>query len=113
MNLQAQQKSSSKRTGKRVAYFNEQDIAVPSKEPQQQLKEGQYYGHGGNIPVSQTMEISHAGGLTNAPNNVALMNSVYSQDRGESVMMPQSVTAVKWQNSLMGNRLPERGDSHW
>uniref|UniRef100_A0A8C3TVY8 Mitotic deacetylase associated SANT domain protein n=1 Tax=Catharus ustulatus TaxID=91951 RepID=A0A8C3TVY8_CATUS len=113
MNLQAQQKSSSKRTGKRVAYFNEQDIAVPSKEPQQQLKEGQYYGHGGNIPVSQTMEISHAGGLTSAPNNVALMNSVYSQDRGESVMMPQSVTAVKWQNSLMGNRLPERGDSHW
>lgn len=113
MNLQAQQKASSKRTGKRVAYFNEQDIAVPSKEPQQQLKEGQYYGHGGNIPVSQTMEISHAGGLTSAPNNVALMNSVYSQDRGESVMMPQSVTAVKWQNSLMGNRLPERGDSHW
>lgn len=113
MNLQAQQKSSSKRTGKRVAYFNEQDIAVPSKEPQQQLKEGQYYGHGGNIPVSQTVEISHAGGLTSAPNNVGLMNSVYNQDRGESVMMPQSVTAVKWQNSLMGNRLPERGDSHW
>ncbi|KAL9849722.1 mitotic deacetylase-associated SANT domain protein isoform 1-T2 [Geothlypis trichas] len=113
MNLQAQQKSSSKRAGKRVAYLNEQDIAVPSKESQQQLKEGQYYGHGGNIPVSQTMEISHPGGLTSAPNNVALMNSVYSQDRGESVMMPQSVTAVKWQNSLMGNRLPERGDSHW
>ncbi|KAJ7403192.1 ELM2 and SANT domain-containing protein 1 [Pitangus sulphuratus] len=113
MNLQAQQKSSSKRTGKRVAYFNEQEIGVLSKEPQQQLKEGQYYGHGGNIPVSQTMEIPHTGGLTSAPNNVALMNSVYSQDRGESMMMPQSVTAVKWQNSLMGNRLPERGDSHW
>ncbi|KFZ58634.1 ELM2 and SANT domain-containing protein 1, partial [Podiceps cristatus] len=113
MNLQAQQKSSSKRTGKRIAYFNEQEIAVSSKEPQQQLKDGQYYGHGGNIPVSQTMEITHAGGLTSAPNNVALMNSVYSQDRGETMMMPQTVTAVKWQNSLMGNRLPERGDSHW
>ncbi|XP_010127922.1 PREDICTED: ELM2 and SANT domain-containing protein 1 [Chlamydotis macqueenii] len=113
MNLQAQQKSSSKRTGKRIAYFNEQEIAVSSKEPQQQLKEGQYYGHGGNIPVSQTMEISHAGGLTSAPNNAALMSSVYSQDRGESMMMSQTVTAVKWQNSLMGNRLPERGDSHW
>ncbi|KFZ47935.1 ELM2 and SANT domain-containing protein 1, partial [Antrostomus carolinensis] len=113
MNLQAQQKSSSKRTGKRIAYFNEQEIAVSSKEPQQQLKEGQYYGHGGNIPVSQTMEISHAGGLTSAPNNVALMNSVYNQDRGESMMMSQAVTSVKWQNSLMGNRLPERGDSHW
>ncbi|KFP32272.1 ELM2 and SANT domain-containing protein 1, partial [Colius striatus] len=113
MNLQAQQKSSSKRTGKRIAYFNEQEIAVSSKEPQQQLKEGQYYGHGGNIPVSQTMDITHAGGLTSAPNNVALMNSVYSQDRGESMMMSQTVTAVKWQNSLMGNRLPERGDSHW
>ncbi|XP_074765719.1 mitotic deacetylase-associated SANT domain protein [Athene noctua] len=113
MNLQAQQKSSSKRTGKRIAYFNEQEIAVSSKEPQQQLKEGQYYGHGGNIPVSQTMEISHAGGLTSAPNNVALMNSVYNHDRAESMMMPQTVAAVKWQNSLMGNRLPERGDSHW
>ncbi|KAM6335402.1 mitotic deacetylase-associated SANT domain protein [Podargus strigoides] len=113
MNLQAQQKSSSKRTGKRIAYFNEQEIAVSSKEPQQQLKEGQYYGHGGNIPVSQTMEIAHAGGLTSAPNNVALMNSVYNQDRGESMMLSQAVTAVKWQNSLMGNRLPERGDSHW
>ncbi|NXR07869.1 EMSA1 protein, partial [Semnornis frantzii] len=113
MNLQAQQKSSSKRTGKRVACFNEQEIAVSSKEPQQQLKEGQYYGPGGNIPVSQTMEISHAAGLTGAPNNVALMNSVYSQDRGESMMMSQTVTAVKWQNSLMGNRVPERGDSHW
>uniref|UniRef100_A0A8B9MJY8 ELM2 and Myb/SANT domain containing 1 n=1 Tax=Accipiter nisus TaxID=211598 RepID=A0A8B9MJY8_9AVES len=113
MNLQAQQKSSNKRTGKRIAYFNEQEIAVSSKEPQQQLKEGQYYGHGGNIPVSQTMDISHAGGLANAPNNVGLMNSVYSQDRGESMMMSQTVTAVKWQNSLMGNRLPERGDSHW
>ncbi|XP_025889245.1 ELM2 and SANT domain-containing protein 1 [Nothoprocta perdicaria] len=113
MNLQAQQKSSSKRAGKRVAYFNEQEIAVSSKEPQQQLKEGQYYGHGGNIPVSQTMEISHAGGLTSGPNNVALMNSVYSQERGESMMMPQQVAAVKWQNPLMGNRLPERGDSHW
>lgn len=113
MNLQAQQKSSNKRTGKRIAYFNEQEIAVSSKEPQQQLKEGQYYGHGGNIPVSQTMEISHAGGLANAPNNVGLMNSVYGQDRGESMMMSQTVTAVKWQNSLMGNRLPERGDSHW
>lgn len=113
MNLQAQQKSSNKRTGKRIAYFNEQEIAVSSKEPQQPLKEGQYYGHGGNIPVSQTMEISHAGGLTSAPNNVALMNSVYNQDRGESMMMSQAVTAVKWQNSLMGNRLPERGDGHW
>ncbi|KFO70145.1 ELM2 and SANT domain-containing protein 1, partial [Cuculus canorus] len=113
MNLHAQQKSSSKRTGKRIAYFNEQEIAVSSKEPQQQLKEGQYYGHGGNIPVSQTMEISRAGALTSAPNNVALMNSVYNQDRGESMMMSQTVTAVKWQNSLMGNRLPERSDSHW
>ncbi|XP_071894899.1 mitotic deacetylase-associated SANT domain protein isoform X2 [Anas platyrhynchos] len=113
MNLQTQQKSSTKRTGKRIAYFNEQDIAVSSKEPQQQLKEGQYYGHGGNIPVSQTMEIPHTGGLTSAPNNVALMNSVYNQDRGESMMMSQPVTAVKWQNSLMGNRLPERGDAHW
>ncbi|PKU37381.1 elm2 and sant domain-containing protein 1 [Limosa lapponica baueri] len=113
MNLQAQQKSSSKRTGKRTAYFNEQEIAVSSKEPQQQLKEGQYYGHGGNIQASQTVEISHAGGLTSAPNNVALMNSVYNQDRGEPMMMSQAVTAVKWQNSLMGNRLPERGDSHW
>ncbi|KAK2533226.1 Elmsan1 [Columba livia] len=113
MNLQAQQKSSSKRTGKRLAYFSEQEIPVSSKEPQQQLKEGQYYGHGANVPVSQTVEISHTGGLTSAPNNVALMNSVYSQDRGESMMMPQTVTAVKWQNSLMGNRLPDRGDSHW
>ncbi|XP_069714260.1 mitotic deacetylase-associated SANT domain protein [Phaenicophaeus curvirostris] len=113
MNLHAQQKSSSKRTGKRIAYFNEQEIAVSSKEPQQQLKEGQYYGHGGNIPVSQAMEISSTGTLTSAPNNVALMNSVYNQDRGESVMMPQTVAAVKWQNSLMGNRLPERGNSHW
>uniref|UniRef100_A0A672TTC4 Mitotic deacetylase associated SANT domain protein n=1 Tax=Strigops habroptila TaxID=2489341 RepID=A0A672TTC4_STRHB len=113
MNLQAQQKSSNKRTGKRIAYFNEQEIAVSSKEPQQPLKEGQYYGHGGNIPVSQTMEISHAGGLTSAPNNVALMNSVYNQDRGESMMMSQAVTAVKWQNSLTGNRLPQRGDGHW
>ncbi|XP_054256465.1 mitotic deacetylase-associated SANT domain protein [Indicator indicator] len=113
MNLQAQQKSSSKRTGKRVAFFNEQEIAVSSKEPQQQLKEGRYYGPGGNIPVSQTMEISQAGGLTGAPNNVALMNSVYSQDRGESMMMSQTVTAVKWQNSVVGSRLPERGDSHW
>ncbi|NXC50301.1 EMSA1 protein, partial [Penelope pileata] len=113
MNLQAQQKSSTKRTGKRIAYFNEQDIAVSSKESQQQLKEGQYYGHGGNIPVSQTMEIPHTGGLTSAPNNVALMNSVYSQERGESMMMSQPVTAVKWQNSLMGSRLPERGDAHW
>ncbi|NXL94653.1 EMSA1 protein, partial [Alectura lathami] len=112
MNLQAQQKSSTKRTGKRIGYFNEQDIAVSSKEPQQQLKEGQYYGHGGNIPVSQTMEIPHIG-LTSAPNNVALMNSIYTQDRGESMMMSQPVTAVKWQNSLMGNRLPERGDAHW
>lgn len=86
---------------------------MSSKEPQQQLKEGQYYGHGGNIPVSQTMEIPHTGGLTSAPNNVALMNSVYNQDRGESMMMSQPVTAVKWQNSLMGNRLPERGDAHW
>ncbi|OXB72990.1 UNVERIFIED_CONTAM: hypothetical protein H355_005246 [Colinus virginianus] len=113
MNLQAQQKSSTKRTGKRITYFNEQDIAVSSKEPQQQLKEGQYYGHGGNIPASQTMEIPHTAGLTSAPSNVALMNSVYSQDRGESMMMSQPVTAVKWQNSLMGNRLPERGDAHW
>ncbi|NXT78181.1 EMSA1 protein, partial [Zapornia atra] len=113
MNLQAQQKSSSKRTGKRVAYFNEQEIAVSLKESQQQLKEGQYYGHGGNIPVSQTMEIPHTGGLTSTPNNVALMNSVYSQDRGETMMMSQAVTAVKWQNSLMANRLPERSDSHW
>ncbi|XP_065610807.1 mitotic deacetylase-associated SANT domain protein [Cyrtonyx montezumae] len=113
MNLQAQQKSSTKRTGKRIAYFNEQDIAVSSKEPQQQLKEGQYYGHGGNIPASQTVEIPHTAGLTSAPSNVALMNSVYSQDRGESMMMSQPVTAVKWQNSLMGNRLPERGDAHW
>ncbi|XP_021259105.1 ELM2 and SANT domain-containing protein 1 isoform X1 [Numida meleagris] len=113
MNLQAQQKSSTKRTGKRITYFNEQDIAVSSKEPQQQLKEGQYYSHGGNIPASQTMEIPHTAGLTSAPSNVALMNSVYSQDRGESMMMSQPVTAVKWQNSLMGNRLPERGDAHW
>uniref|UniRef100_A0A674J0Y6 Mitotic deacetylase associated SANT domain protein n=1 Tax=Terrapene triunguis TaxID=2587831 RepID=A0A674J0Y6_9SAUR len=114
MNLQAQQKSSNKRAGKRIAYFNEQDVAVPSKELQQQLKEGQYYGHGGEIPASQTMELSKAGGLTGAPNNVALMNSVvYTQDRGDSMMMSQQLAAVKWQNSLMGNRLPERIDSSW
>ncbi|XP_044869569.1 mitotic deacetylase-associated SANT domain protein [Mauremys mutica] len=114
MNLQAQQKSSNKRAGKRIAYFNEQDVAVPSKELQQQLKEGQYYGHGGEIPASQTMELSKAGGLTGAPNNVALMNSVvYTQDRGDSMMMSQQLAAVKWQNSLMGSRLPERIDSSW
>uniref|UniRef100_A0A8C8VGH8 Mitotic deacetylase associated SANT domain protein n=1 Tax=Pelusios castaneus TaxID=367368 RepID=A0A8C8VGH8_9SAUR len=113
MNLQAQQKSSNKRAGKRIAYFNEQEIAVPSKELQQQLKEGQYYGRGGEIPTSQTMDISKAGGLTGAPNNVALMNSVYTQDRGESMMISSQLAAVKWQNSLMGSRLPERVDSGW
>ncbi|XP_019407398.1 PREDICTED: ELM2 and SANT domain-containing protein 1 [Crocodylus porosus] len=113
MNLQAQQKSSNKRAGKRIAYFNEQDIAVPSKELQHQLKEGQYYGHGGNIPTSQAMEFTNAGVLPGAPNNVGLMNSVYPPDRGESMMMSQPVTAVKWQNSLIGSRLPERCDSSW
>ncbi|XP_074853195.1 mitotic deacetylase-associated SANT domain protein [Carettochelys insculpta] len=113
MNLQTQQKSN-KRAGKRITFFNEQDVAVPSKALQQQLKEGQYYGHGGEMPGSQSMELSKVGGLTGVPNNVALMNSVvYSQDRGDSMMMSQQLAAVKWQNSLMGSRLPDRVDTNW
>ncbi|XP_006128670.2 mitotic deacetylase-associated SANT domain protein [Pelodiscus sinensis] len=114
MNLQAQQKTSNKRAGKRITFFNEQDVVVPSKELQQQLKEGQYYGHGGEMPGSQSMELSKAGGLSGAPNNVALMNSVvYTQNRGDSMMMSQQLATVKWQNSLMASRLPDRVDTSW
>nr|XP_056707098.1 mitotic deacetylase-associated SANT domain protein [Euleptes europaea] len=112
MSLQAQSKSSTKRAGKRIAFFNEQ--SVPMKEAQQQqLKGGQYYGHGGNIPSSQAMELSKSGVFTGVPSNAALLNSIYAPDRGESRMTPQQLAAIKWQNSMMGNQVPERDDTSW
>ncbi|XP_042321927.1 mitotic deacetylase-associated SANT domain protein isoform X2 [Sceloporus undulatus] len=111
MSLQAQQKSSNKRAGKRIAFYNEQSGLL--KEAQQpQLKEGQYYGHVGNMPASQTMELSKSGVFSGVPSNAALLNSVY-QERGEARMTAQQLATAKWQNSLMGNRLPERSEASW
>ncbi|XP_061467246.1 mitotic deacetylase-associated SANT domain protein [Rhineura floridana] len=111
MSLQAQPKSSSKRAGKRIAFFNEQGLLL--KEAQQQLlKEGQYFNHGGNVPSSQGIELSKSGIYSGVPSNAALLNSVY-QDRGEARMISQQLSAAKWQNSLMGNRLPECSDGTW
>ncbi|XP_060117796.1 mitotic deacetylase-associated SANT domain protein isoform X1 [Heteronotia binoei] len=112
MSLQAQSKSSAKRAGKRIAFFGEQ--SVPMKEAQQQqLKGGQYYGHGGSVASSQAMELSKSGVFTGVPSNTALLNSIYASDRGESRMTPQQLATIKWQNSLMGNQVAERDDTSW
>uniref|UniRef100_A0A670XWY8 Mitotic deacetylase associated SANT domain protein n=1 Tax=Pseudonaja textilis TaxID=8673 RepID=A0A670XWY8_PSETE len=118
MSLQAQPKTSNKRAGKRVAFFSEQDALLKEaqqqqqQQQQQQLKEGPYYGHGGNVPPTQSMELTKAGVFSSVPSNAALLNSIY-QDRGEVRMTPQQLAAVKWQSSLIGNRLPERSEANW
>ncbi|XP_070614241.1 mitotic deacetylase-associated SANT domain protein isoform X2 [Erythrolamprus reginae] len=117
MSLQAQPKSSNKRAGKRVAFFSEQDALLKEaqqqqQQQQQQLKEGQYYSHGGNVPPTQSIELAKAGGFSSVASNAALLNSMY-QDRGEVRLTPQQLAAVKWQSSLMGNRLPERSEANW
>ncbi|XP_053142080.1 mitotic deacetylase-associated SANT domain protein isoform X2 [Hemicordylus capensis] len=114
MSLQAQPKSSSKRTGKRIAFLSEQGVpgkeAQQQQQQQQQLKESQYYGHGGNVPSSQAMELSKFSGVAS---NAALLNSLYAQARGEPRMTPQHLAAAKWQNSPIGSRLPERSEASW
>lgn len=112
MSLQAQPKSSAKRTGKRIAIFGEQSVSMKEAQ-QQQLKGGQYYGHGGSVPSSQAMELSKSGVFTGVPSNAALLNSIYAPDRGESRMTPQQLATIKWQNSLMGNQMAERDDTSW
>ncbi|XP_026526840.1 ELM2 and SANT domain-containing protein 1 [Notechis scutatus] len=114
MSLQAQPKTSNKRTGKRVGFFSEQDALLKEaqQQQQQQIKEGPYYGHGGNVPPTQSMELAKAGVFSSVPSNAALLNSIY-QDRGEVRMTPQQLAAVKWQSSLIGNRLPERSEANW
>lgn len=112
MSLQAQPKTSSKRAGKRIAFCNEQGVPLKEAPPPQQLKEGQYYGHGGPVPSSQAMELTKSGVFTGVPSNAALLN-IYTQDRNESRLTPQQLAAVKWQNPLMGNRLPEQSDASW
>ncbi|XP_030071345.1 mitotic deacetylase-associated SANT domain protein isoform X2 [Microcaecilia unicolor] len=115
MNLQAQPKVSNRRTGKRIAFFNEQGQVVPVKD-EQQLKEGQLYGARGNLSVFQAPEQPKVDGVTSsAPNsNFALLNSViFTQDRGEQMRLAQQVPADKWQSSVMVNRLPERSEASW
>nr|XP_008102239.1 PREDICTED: ELM2 and SANT domain-containing protein 1 [Anolis carolinensis]XP_016847434.1 PREDICTED: ELM2 and SANT domain-containing protein 1 [Anolis carolinensis]XP_016847439.1 PREDICTED: ELM2 and SANT domain-containing protein 1 [Anolis carolinensis] len=111
MSLQAQQKSSGKRGGKRHAYYSEPPGLLKDTQ-QQQIKEEHYYGHVGNMPASQTVELAKSGVFSGVPSNAALLNSVY-QERGEARMTPQQLAAAKWQNSLMGNRLPERSEASW
>ncbi|XP_054826629.1 mitotic deacetylase-associated SANT domain protein [Eublepharis macularius] len=113
MSLQAHPKSSTKRAGKRIAFFGEQDVPMKEAQQQQQLKGGQYYGHGGSVPSSQAMELSKSGVFAGIPSNAVLLNSIYAPDRGESRMTPQQVAAIKWQNSLMGNQVAERDDTSW
>ncbi|XP_044515911.1 mitotic deacetylase-associated SANT domain protein [Gracilinanus agilis] len=106
MNLQAQSKAQNKR--KRVPFFSDPETAT--KEQQQHLKEGQYYGHGGpgsSVPTSQPTELP-------PHNTLSLLNSVvYRTERGNPPMLSQPVAAVKWPNSVMG-RVPDRGgDASW
>ncbi|XP_007472916.1 mitotic deacetylase-associated SANT domain protein [Monodelphis domestica] len=105
MNLQAQSKAQNKR--KRVPFFSDPETAT---KEQQQLKEGQYYGHGGpgsSVPTSQPTELP-------PHNTLSLLNSVvYRTERGNPPMLSQPVAAVKWPNSVMG-RVPDRGgDASW
>ncbi|XP_044291812.1 mitotic deacetylase-associated SANT domain protein isoform X2 [Varanus komodoensis] len=113
MSLQAQSKSSSKRAGKQVGFFGEQGVLLKeAQQQQQQLKEGQYYSHGGEVPSSQAMELSKSGVFSGIPSNAALLSSLY-QERGEARMTPQQLANAKWQNSLMGGRLPEQSEASW
>ncbi|XP_072485269.1 mitotic deacetylase-associated SANT domain protein [Notamacropus eugenii] len=105
MNLQAQPKAQNKR--KRVPFFSDPETAP---KEQQQLKEGQYYGHGGpvsSVPTSQPTELP-------PHNTLSILSSVvYRAERGNPPMISQPVAAVKWPNSVMG-RVPERGgDAGW
>lgn len=114
MNLQAQQKASNKRTGKRISFFNEQGLPVQSKE--QQLKEEHLFGHRGTVQSSQASELPKAQGVTSsaANSNHVLQNSAtFSHDQGESTRVPQQMAPDKWQNSVLVNRLPERSDASW
>ncbi|XP_069064845.1 mitotic deacetylase-associated SANT domain protein [Pleurodeles waltl] len=114
MNLQAQQKASNKRTGKRISFFNEQGLPVQPKE--QQLKEEHLFGHRGPVQSSQASELPKAEGVTSsaANSNHVLQNSaIYSRDQGEPTRVPQQIAPDKWQNSVLVNRLPERNDASW
>ncbi|XP_069494865.1 mitotic deacetylase-associated SANT domain protein [Ambystoma mexicanum] len=110
MNLQAQPKASSKRTGKRISFFNEQGLPAQSKE-QQHLKDDHLYGRRGNVQSSQSSEIpkTEATASSGTNSNHVLQNSViFSHDQGEPTRVPQQMAPDKWQN-----RLPERSDSSW
>ncbi|XP_029454534.1 ELM2 and SANT domain-containing protein 1 isoform X2 [Rhinatrema bivittatum] len=111
MNLQAQQKVSNRRTGKRISFF-EQGQAAPLKE-EPPLKEGHLYSSGGNLPIFQVAEHPKIDGVSSsAPSNFALLNSViFTQDRCEQMRLSQQLPPDKWQSSVMVNR--ERSDASW
>ncbi|MEE6492594.1 hypothetical protein FKM82_016611 [Ascaphus truei] len=104
MNQQPQQKASNKRTGKRISFFNEQDLPVASKEPQ--LKEQHFHGSGVRLPISQASEFSKSEVFTSAASNSMLNTVMYTQDRADAMRLNQQPVPGKW-------NLPERNDASW
>ncbi|XP_028828227.1 ELM2 and SANT domain-containing protein 1 isoform X2 [Denticeps clupeoides] len=99
MSLHPQQKPSSKRTGKRISFFNEQGVAM--KQAPQPGPEGSYYGPG--PPLSEQGPAPE--GPHVYPNSV-----IFSTDKGEHY---QQSAAVKWPQQNPSQQPQQRPGAGW
>ncbi|KAK6304710.1 hypothetical protein J4Q44_G00252960 [Coregonus suidteri] len=103
MSLPSQQKPNSKRTGKRISFFNDQGVAMKETSSQQH-PEGSYYGLGAPAPDPGPGQSKAAGTVTSttsnpeAPHTGMYLNSViFSPEKGDqSRGHYQQTVPMKW-----------------
>lgn len=104
MNVPAQQKTNTKRTGKRITFFNEQSIAM--KEGSQH-PEGSYYVPGGT--ASDPGQSEAASTVTSNPEgpHMYLNSVIFSPDKGDqSRGHYQQTVPMKWAHSEPSQQQP-------
>ncbi|KAM9465939.1 uncharacterized protein mideasb [Clarias gariepinus] len=110
MSLPAQQKANTKRTGKRITFFNDQGVAM--KEASQRT-EGSYYGMG--APPSESVHNEAAGVESSAADapHVYLNSVIFSPEKGnQNRGHYQQTMPMKWSHQEVSQQ-PQQRPTAW
>ncbi|XP_017331189.2 mitotic deacetylase-associated SANT domain protein [Ictalurus punctatus] len=110
MSLPAQQKANTKRTGKRITFFNDQGVAM--KEASQRT-EGSYYGMGAPPSESDHNESASVESSTADAPHMFLNSVIFSPEKGsQNRGHYQQTMAMKWPHQELSQQ-PQQRPAAW
>ncbi|XP_043930025.1 mitotic deacetylase-associated SANT domain protein [Protopterus annectens] len=116
MSLPVPQKTSTKRTGKKISFFTEQNAQAVSRQSQSQ-KGGVQCGVVPSMENPQAIVSSKSDLPSSVSTCTGTIPVIFAPDRHEQLVLQASSVdqqpQVKWTNSVMANCLPDRGETTW